>query len=161
MARSSYYAVREGHTVGVFRTWRECQESVSGYPDNDYKKCATEDEAWDHVNADGPSSSRGLRSATRTSGRTRSSSPGHHPTPRAYPTPRERTAQETTRRYNIYIDGAAPSNGRAGATAGWGVYYEDEKCHHLNMSERLEGDLQTNNRAELTVSELPDRHEQI
>lgn len=158
MARSSYYAVREGHTIGVFKTWSECSESVSGYPDNDYKKCATEDEAWDFVNADGPSSSsRGTRSATRTSGRTRSSSPGHHPAPRAYPMPRERTPQVPSRRYNIYIDGAAPSNGRAGATAGWGVYYEDEKYEHLNRSERLEGDLQTNNRAELTVSQLSDQ----
>jgi hypothetical protein len=133
---------------------------VTGYPDNDYLKCTTEDEAWDYVNADSPSSSsRGARSVTRTStsGRTRSSSPGHHPAPRAYPTPRERTAPVTSRRYNIYIDGAAPSNGRAGATAGYGVYYEDEKYEHLNRSERLEGALQTNNRAELTVSKLSDK----
>ncbi|PWN21541.1 RnaseH-domain-containing protein [Microstroma glucosiphilum] len=102
MARSSYYAVRQGRSIGVFRTWRECEESVVGYPDNDYQKCATEDEAWDFVNADGPSST--------------------------------------------------PSNGRAGATAGWGVWHEDEKYEHLNRSERLAGTEQTNNRAELTAA---------
>lgn len=53
---------------------------------------------------------------------------------------------------NIYIDGSALGQGQTGARAGLGVWYEDRRLSHLDRSERLQG-LQTNSRAELTVSE--------
>lgn len=49
----------------------------------------------------------------------------------------------------VYCDGSSISNGKVGARAGWGVYFEDPALHHLNESRRLPGELQTNNRAEL------------
>ena len=50
----------------------------------------------------------------------------------------------------VYTDGACLRNGKKGARAGVGVYFGegDER----NVSERLEGDLQTNQRAELTAA---------
>jgi hypothetical protein len=54
----------------------------------------------------------------------------------------------------IYIDGSVLHNGRPWTTAGWGVWYEDERWQHLHRSGRLEGVSQTSNRAELAVSEL-------
>ncbi|WFD36447.1 hypothetical protein MCUN1_003326 [Malassezia cuniculi] len=49
----------------------------------------------------------------------------------------------------VYTDGSSRGNGRFGAVAGYGVYWEDPKYHHLNISKRLAGKEQTNNRAEL------------
>lgn len=31
MAKKKFYAVRNGAKVGIFNTWAECQEQVSGY----------------------------------------------------------------------------------------------------------------------------------
>ncbi|SPO26060.1 related to Ribonuclease H [Ustilago trichophora] len=49
----------------------------------------------------------------------------------------------------VYCDGACLHNGRNGASAGWGVYFEDPDLSHLNESCRLSGEIQTNQRAEL------------
>ncbi len=32
-----YYAVRQGHKVGIFKTWEECKQSVDGYSGAEYK----------------------------------------------------------------------------------------------------------------------------
>lgn len=49
----------------------------------------------------------------------------------------------------VYTDGASRGNGRANARAGFGVYYGDNDKR--NVSCRLEGSEQTNQRAELTA----------
>lgn len=51
----------------------------------------------------------------------------------------------------VYTDGSARGNGRTGAIAGYGVYWDDAKYHSLNLARRLAGPVQTNNRAELTA----------
>lgn len=51
----------------------------------------------------------------------------------------------------VYTDGSSRGNGQRGATAGYGVYWDDPQHHHLNLSCRLKGVPQTNNRAELTA----------
>lgn len=40
-----YYAVKEGASRGIFRTWEECKASVSGYSGAVYKSFKTEAEA--------------------------------------------------------------------------------------------------------------------
>ena len=40
-----YYAVKEGTSRGIFRTWEECKASVHGYPGAVYKSFKTEGEA--------------------------------------------------------------------------------------------------------------------
>jgi len=53
----------------------------------------------------------------------------------------------------VYTDGSALGNGQAGARAGLGVYYGyGGKAEASNISERVPGDTQTNNRGELLVS---------
>jgi ribonuclease HI len=49
----------------------------------------------------------------------------------------------------IYTDGACTSNGKKGARAGVGVWFGPN--HPYNVSERLPGERQTNQRAELTA----------
>lgn len=46
----------------------------------------------------------------------------------------------------VYCDGSALGNGRKGATAGIGIYWEGTR---LSYSERVPGPIQTNNRAEM------------
>lgn len=50
---------------------------------------------------------------------------------------------------NIYTDGACSKNGQDGARAGWGVFFTANDSR--NISARLIGEVQTNNRAELTA----------
>jgi ribonuclease HI len=49
----------------------------------------------------------------------------------------------------VYTDGACSKNGKEGAHAGFGVWYGDDDAR--NMSAALEGELQTNQRAELAA----------
>ena len=41
----SYYAVKAGHTTGIFDSWAECQNATKGYSGPDFKKFATLEEA--------------------------------------------------------------------------------------------------------------------
>lgn len=40
-----YYAVRQGHKVGIFTTWDECKKQVHGYSGAEYKSFPTEKQA--------------------------------------------------------------------------------------------------------------------
>ena len=40
-----YYAVRKGHTTGVFDNWPEAQAATSGFSGPEYKKFKTKEEA--------------------------------------------------------------------------------------------------------------------
>ena len=41
----TYYAVKEGFTVGIFETWEDCQKSINGFSGAIYKKFKNYDEA--------------------------------------------------------------------------------------------------------------------
>ncbi|MCI8506762.1 MAG: reverse transcriptase-like protein [Lachnospiraceae bacterium] len=45
MAKNKIYAVKKGKTVGIFRSWNECNDSVNGYPGAEYKSFFTEEDA--------------------------------------------------------------------------------------------------------------------
>ena len=45
MAKNKFYAVRAGRKTGLFYSWEECENQVSGYPGCEFKGFATEDEA--------------------------------------------------------------------------------------------------------------------
>lgn len=47
---AKYYAVKKGRTTGVFTSWPECQNAVTGYSGAAFKSFKTEEEAWDFVN---------------------------------------------------------------------------------------------------------------
>jgi len=46
----NYYAVKVGHTIGVFTDWNECLESTKGYSGADYKKFPTFEDAEAYIN---------------------------------------------------------------------------------------------------------------
>ena len=43
--KTAYYAVKKGKKRGIYKTWAECQEQISGFSGAVYKKFATEPEA--------------------------------------------------------------------------------------------------------------------
>lgn len=45
MAKKNVYAVKKGKQIGLFYSWNECSNSVTGYPGAEYKGFETEDEA--------------------------------------------------------------------------------------------------------------------
>jgi len=45
-----FYAVANGNTIGIFKTWSECKESIDGFPNPKYKKFETKEEAEEFIN---------------------------------------------------------------------------------------------------------------
>ncbi len=48
--KQKFYAVRNGKKCGIFRTWEECSEQVSGFTGAEYKSFSTETEALAYLN---------------------------------------------------------------------------------------------------------------
>lgn len=46
---SKFYAVRKGRTIGVFRTWSDCQAQINGFSGAEYKSFPTKEEAEAYV----------------------------------------------------------------------------------------------------------------
>lgn len=45
-----YYAVRKGHTTGIFLTWDACKKAVDGYKGAEFKSFLTKEEAEQFIN---------------------------------------------------------------------------------------------------------------
>ena len=41
----TYYVVKKGHTIGIFKTWGECKKSIDGYKNPIFRKFETYEEA--------------------------------------------------------------------------------------------------------------------
>ncbi|OQR79448.1 ribonuclease H1-like [Tropilaelaps mercedesae] len=165
-----FYAVRNGRSVGVVRSWAECENLVKGFPGARYKKFSTQAEADQFVaGKDAPSSTSGAKTLLKSeqstghvtaqkrgwssfTGKTqihsddaqKDSAPKK---PRATILIEPQHVSYTSEQLPIvYTDGACSKNGKADARAGIGVYWGDGDVR--NVSEPLEG-RPTNNRAEI------------
>lgn len=49
MAKKKIYAVKKGKTIGIFKSWEECKDSVDGYPGAEYKSFLTEEAANEYL----------------------------------------------------------------------------------------------------------------
>jgi ribonuclease HI len=138
------FAVSVGHTIGVFRTLEECDASVTGYPDSDYKICETEDEAWDYVNADSSVGRKRKRSASDISGRSRSSSPEHQPALGACVPPGPRTSQAASPEVSRQIHETASRNEppRASVSCLGSVPRQTDNEPHLWVSQGPKPDIE-------------------
>lgn len=54
MAKKNYYAVRVGKVPGIFTNWDEAKDSVSGYPNAEYKGFKTQEEAESYLGITAP-----------------------------------------------------------------------------------------------------------
>lgn len=49
MAAKKYYGVKKGKITGVFNDWEDCRDSISGYPNAEYRGFATYGEVCDYL----------------------------------------------------------------------------------------------------------------
>ncbi|GAA6016339.1 hypothetical protein JCM8202_005572 [Rhodotorula sphaerocarpa] len=173
-AKGGYYAVRVGRKPGVYRTWDECAAQVNGFQGARHKKFPTEAEARAFVGGDGGgavggSSTRAAASRTQKGGEKgtgavtqalkakRTSDAADLPQSSAKRAMRtvvgatgthaeKKGSRSAVRR--VFCDGSSRGNGQKGAVAGIGIFWSHEEGAP-NISERLPGKLQTNNRAEM------------
>jgi hypothetical protein len=144
-----FYAVHTGRGGfrGVVDDWPTCRRLVSGVRGAVFKSFATRAEAAVFAEA-----GRG-----RTAGGPPSAAVQHSPPPaaagRAAQARSERGAGVVTAAAGastvvVYTDGACTNNGRRHARAGVGVYFGPADA--MNLSQPLQGESQTNQRAEQT-----------
>jgi len=66
-----YYAVKNGKNPGIYSTWAECEKQVKGFPNAQFKKWKTKDEAEAYIRAEkisiGPASAKNLSGSGTTS----------------------------------------------------------------------------------------------
>ncbi|KAG5791282.1 hypothetical protein H9Q69_009676 [Fusarium xylarioides] len=161
--KPKFYAVAVGHVPGIYHTWDETQPQVTEVSGPKHKRFNTQEDAEDFIRQHAsPETCRRLGLSlekpqeytgaafepVETS--TRKVKAESAPRPKAAPkaTPHAELNHETNGNIlKIWTDGSSLANGQAGSCAGLGVYFgpNDER----NLAERLPGEPQTNQRAEL------------
>ncbi|KAI1117443.1 ribonuclease H-like protein [Nemania sp. NC0429] len=139
-----FYAVAVGRQPGVYTDWDEASLAITGWKAPKYRKFATRDEAIEFIRANGNQEAQEWLLSERA----------EPPNKKAKKTrtqgePSGDTIEDEPGVIQIFTDGSSLSNGRAGATAGVGVFFGEGDPR--NISERLAGETQTNQRAELTA----------
>ncbi|KAI5285617.1 hypothetical protein KEM54_000425 [Ascosphaera aggregata] len=172
-----FYGVRTGRKPGVYTDWSDAKAQIAGFKNPKFRKFDTREAAENFVkygNPNGLPDSEGLQPRPSKNDQEEEVQPGEGPLPEGavdgsepnvvldpmsgeieYKTPEQLSKTNLLPKddeddiLNIYTDGSSLANGRLGAQAGVGVYFGpgDER----NVSEPLEGDRQTNQRAELTA----------
>ncbi|KAH7320945.1 putative ribonuclease H [Stachybotrys elegans] len=153
-----YYAVAVGRSTGIFTDWAEAEPHIKGASKPKYKKFNSYAEAVEFIKENGD------RDAVEALGETFDPSPPPPPPALALPVQVEAPSKRarvsrggkaepgTVPRSDIlqvWTDGSSRANGRKDASAGIGVYFGPNDPR--NLAERLEGEAQTNQRAELTA----------
>ncbi|KAK4112995.1 ribonuclease H-like protein [Canariomyces notabilis] len=137
-----FYGVAVGRKPGVYTEWAKAQEAIVGWKGPKYKKFDTREAAEEFVRTYGAATSTLILS--EADGEQQALEP---------PSKKQKQAEKPPPpRGNVlvvYTDGSSLGNGRSGASAGVGVYFGPNDPR--NVSERLEGPVQTNQRAELTA----------
>ncbi|KAI1325593.1 ribonuclease H [Xylariaceae sp. FL0255] len=141
-AEDKFYAIAVGANPGIYTDWSEAQKSGNL---RKHKKFSSRADAIDFMRAHGNADAQqwlldneGLEPPKKKAKKTSTKKNEKKEYPDDDPDVEA-----------VYTDGACSNNGRNNPVAGIGVYWGegDER----NVSERLEGDIQTNNRAELTA----------
>lgn len=161
-----FYGVAVGLVPGVYTDWPTAQRQLAGVKGPKYKKFSTKAEAIEFVQANKKGGSSEIISEDPINGiRSITYDPRGDPgepsrKSRKVGTKLERAitnvfqsrsphSASAPTALSVYTDGSSLRNGRHGASAGVGVFFGagDKR----NISEKLEGPYQTNNRAELTA----------
>ncbi|KAJ4320066.1 hypothetical protein N0V84_006051 [Fusarium piperis] len=149
-----FYAVAVGNPTGIYTDWTEASEAIKGIKGPKYKRFATRAEAVGYIKQFG---NKETIEALGEEGRSYPEpdqqpvfelKPEEAPAKKTKPAPKEVPGTGPVEDVlNIYTDGSSLANGRAGSRAGLGVFFGANDPR--NLSERLPGQLQTNQRAEL------------
>jgi ribonuclease HI len=118
----SFYAVANGHSIGIFETWDECSKYVKGYKGAAFKKFSTKESAEEFIE----------------SFRTETINQVVPSTTILIPD------------YYVYTDGACSNNGKPNAVAGIGIFFGIDDPRNVSQKLMSESIMrQTNNVAEL------------
>ncbi|KAB8292302.1 hypothetical protein EYC80_008044 [Monilinia laxa] len=143
-----FYGVAVGHHPGVYEEWADAKEQIEGIKGPKYKKFTTRAEAEEFVENGGKASKK---AKTETETGTKEEG-GKKVVKGKGKVTVEENAQGSVKKdtIRVWTDGSSRGNGKAGAVAGYGVFFGDGD--ERNISARLEGKPQTNQRAELTAA---------
>ncbi|KAM0335573.1 hypothetical protein ACHAQA_000621 [Verticillium albo-atrum] len=139
---AKFYAVARGEQTGIYTDWPAAQKGIGLNAKGKgpkYKKFETRAEAVEFIEEFGDAAT--IAKVTGGSGGSTKKTAAKA----AQEAPRKGTGNMLA----VYTDGSSLANGRAGAAAGVGVFFGVDDAR--NLSERLEGEPQTNQRAELTA----------
>lgn len=100
-----YYAVFKGITPGIFNTWTECSESVTGFPGAKYKKFDTKQEADLFMQGE------------------------DDPVPKTHP---KLVVDHVD--YYVYTDGACVNNGKPNAMSGIGIFFGKDDSRNVSST---------------------------
>jgi ribonuclease HI len=162
-----FYGVAVGRKPGVYTDWSEAEKAIKGWKMPKFKKFDTREEAEAFVRIYSGSTS----TATSAPPEDTEAGTDEPPAKKAKTSSKPTSSKSTTKKGNgvvvVYTDGSSRGNGSSGAAAGVGVYFgpgdprfvsrvkPQRRCHadspRRNISERLKGEPQTNQRAELTA----------
>ncbi|CAG8453363.1 8765_t:CDS:2 [Diversispora eburnea] len=150
--KNSYYAVRVGHRPGVYNTWDECKLQVSNFPRCKFKKFANIKDAQEFVygniepiSNDSPLPSSSMLDTFKPKKKDVKNVMESSLSPITKDD--DETSDSDVTKLMVWTDGCSLNNGQSGARAGIGVFWSDNNPR--NLSERLPGPRQTNNRAEI------------
>ncbi|KAI1093796.1 RnaseH-domain-containing protein [Rostrohypoxylon terebratum] len=135
-----FYAVAIGREPGVYTDWDTASLAIKGWKGPKYKRFSTREDAIEYIRTHGNEAAQEALSKEGI----------EPPSKRKKQSGKELPVVEDEKDVvRVYTDGSSIGNGRSGAVAGVGVFFgpNDER----NISERLKGDIQTNQRAELTA----------
>ncbi|UNI20317.1 Ribonuclease H [Purpureocillium takamizusanense] len=146
-----FYAVAVGSPTGIYRDWSDAAAAIKGVKGPKYRRFDNRSEAVAYIRQ------YGSRDAVEALGEMVDDEPivaaAHATTSKSTKkTAASKTATSTIKKpsdnvLQIYTDGSSLANGKAGSRAGVGVFFGDGDPR--NVSERLPGEPQTNQRAEL------------
>lgn len=177
-AKSKFYAVRQGRRPGIYSTWyaaindadeiliqssysrKDCSAQVNQHQGAVFKSFATFSDAQAFLLPSGGAAApvETLQPSTSTNGQSSiaiKKSTFQFFTQSIAGSSSSLAVKDTSlsnaddQILSIWTDGACRGNGTRRAKAGYGVYFGPKDPR--NLSEKLEGPVQTNNRAELTV----------
>ena len=133
----NYYAVKSNNPSipdKIFNNWSECQSYTKGQRGLSFKKFDSIESSKNFISGNTDSADYGFI------GSDASTFASNHRAPRS----------KTVRKEQIYCDGSSLNNGRGNAAAGIGVHFRNGTSK--DVAAPLDGDLQTNNRAELQAA---------
>lgn len=176
MTKRKYYVVVKGRKCGIFNTWSECESQVKGFSGAKYKSFATMEMAEEYLKEEGGTNqdnlSSGLElvnnessslckrkieesdqkisfesSSTLHVGEINERNNNINNEVQIEPETKKVKLTQPPNYKQIYTDGCCFGNGTGNSVAGIGVWFGENDP--LNFSGRLEGRIQTNQRAEI------------
>ncbi|KAG2381417.1 hypothetical protein C9374_006406 [Naegleria lovaniensis] len=177
MTKRKYYVVVKGRKCGIFNTWSECESQVKGYSGAKYKSFATMEMAEKYLKQEGESSNvittnqsnpnnssanineseifdqSSLKRKKDEFNQEINSESQTKTSTESQMEPEIKKVKLNNPKYKqIYTDGCCFGNGLANSVAGVGVWFGEDDP--LNYSGRLEGTLQSNQRAEIKACSI-------